>query len=528
MVRASTARPPKRRGAASCRALGWGWGWGWPWSGERALALALLSSGGGAAAAAATVGLVAQPAAAAEVRTVARTIGEGYMVRLPGPDGALVSRRRVVQYVNLGVYELLRPREPGQLRRDPDDGQLRLVSSMRLRHDFGTYQTQSTGDARALLQSQDGRQIDLLFGYLEGENLGGHVDLRLGRQFEMSGLDFYAFDGGWVRVRTPAHLAVEAFGGLQVDGSAVFGFPTFELDGTNGTGADDVASPMVGAAIAIDDVKFMDARIAYRRTWTPASLGKDELDSDGTLGLRPGVDQEIWSGTLALRLADGKLSPFTSARYNLGTSRLDDLGAGLTWSLTELHTVRAQYLRTIPAFDLDSIFNVFSVTPFEDVRVVYEVRPGPHWRLDARFQGRFFRDDPTATLESQPDQAVRFGGGGGAGAAYRRRRVAVRTDAYGLGGEGGMRVGGSVDARTHVIYDRLGVDTRGYVLYYKDEVDAARTGYSVAVQGGANLRLAHGIYLNAVAEELFTPFYRGAFRAFAILSVDWALRGGSR
>lgn len=514
MVRASTARLPKRHGAVPCRA--WGWGGAVLWG---ARALALVGSG--------ATGLVERPAAAAEVRTVARTIGEGYMVRLPGPEGALVSRRRVVQYVNLGVYELLRPKELGQLRRDPDDGQLRLVSSMRLRHDFGTYQTQATGDAQALLRAQDGRQIDLLFGYLEGENLGGHVDLRLGRQFEMSGLDFYAFDGGWVRVRTPAHLAVEAFGGLQVDGSAVFGFPTFELDGTNGSGADTVSSPMVGAAIALDDVKFMDARIAYRRTWTPASLGKDELDSDGTLGLRPGVDQEIWSGTLALRLADGKLSPFGSARYNLGTSRLDDLGAGLTWNLTELHTVRAQYLRTIPAFDLDSIFNVFSVTPFEDVRVVYEVRPGPYWRLDARFQGRFFRDDPT-TLGAQPEQAVRFGGGGGAGAVYRRRRVAVRTDTYGLGGEGGLRVGGSVDARTHVIYDRLGLDTRGYVLYYKDEVDAARTGYSVAVQGGANLRLAHGIYINAVAEELFTPFYRGAFRAFAILSVDWALRGGSR
>jgi hypothetical protein len=516
MVRASTARPPHRRGAGPCCT-------------RRALALALGGAAGlvSTLAAGLAVALAAGPAAAAEVRTVARTIGEGYMVRLPGPEGALVSRRRVVQYVNLGVFELLRPKEPGQLRRDADDGQLRLVSSLRLRHDFGTYQTRATGDAQALLQSQDGRQIDLLFGYLEGENLGGHVDLRLGRQFEMSGLDFYAFDGGWVRVRTPAHLAVEAFGGLQVDGSAVFGFPTFELDGTSGTGADGISSPMVGAALSMDDVEFMDARIAYRRTWTPASFGQDELDSDGTRGLRPGVDQELWSGTLALRLFHGKLSPFGSARYNLGTSRLDDLGAGLTWALTELHTVRAQYLRTIPAFDLDSIFNVFSVTPFEDVRVVYEVRPGPRWQLDARFQGRILRDETTA-LGTEPTQPVRFGGGGGAGAAYRRRRVAVHTDAYGLGGEGGLRVGGSVDARTHVIYDRLGLDGRGYVLYYRDEVDAARTGYSVAVQGGANLRLAHGIYLNVVAEELFTPFYRGAFRAFGILSVDWALRGGQR
>lgn len=509
MVCAFTARPcfaEPRRTAAGRAGCGW-----------LATVLGLAAALGGA-----------EPAAAAEVRTVARTIGEAYMVRMPGPEGTLVSRRRVVQYVNLGVFELLPPKEPGQWRRDHEDGQLRLVSSMRLRHDFGTYQTRATGDARSLLESLDGRQIDVLFGYLEGDNLGGHVDLRVGRQFEMSGLDFYAFDGGWVKVRTPAHIAVEAFGGLQVDGSAVFGFPTFELDGTAGTGADQVSSPMVGAAVSMDDVEFMDARFAYRRTWTPASFGEDLLDSDGTRGLRAGVDQEIWSGSLALRLAHGKLSPFTSARYNLGTSRLDDLGAGLMWAVTELHSVRAQYLRTIPSFDLDSIFNVFSVTPFEDVRVVYEVRPGPRWRLDARFQGRVFRDEVTGVLGTAPEKAVRWGAGGGAGAAYRRRRVGMRADAFGLGGEGGTRVGGSVDVRTHVIHDRLGLDGRGYVLYYQDEVDAARTGYSVAMQAGANLKLGHGVYLNVVGEEMFTPFLRGAFRAFGILSVDWALRGGRR
>ncbi len=474
------------------------------------------------------VGSVATPSQATEIRTVARTIGEGYRVRMPGPGGALISRRRLVQYVNLGVFELLPPKEADQLRRDADDGQLRLVTSLRLRHDFGTYVSRSTGTANVLLQSVDGRQIDLLYGYLEGDNLGGWIDFRLGRQFEMSGLDFYAFDGGWLRVRTPAHIAVEAFGGLSVDGTAVFGFPTFELDGTSGTGADRVSSPTVGTAVSLTDVKFMDARVAYRRTWTPSSFGEDLVDSDGSLGLMAGVDQELWSGTVALRLADDALSPYAAARYNLGTSRLDDLSAGLRWRLTELHSVRAQYLRTIPAFDLDSIFNVFSLTPFEDVRVVYEVRPGPRWRLNARFQGRFFHEQTTGVLGTEPEDAVHFGGGGGAGASYRRRRLGLRADAFGLGGEGGVRAGGSLDARTHVWYDRLALDGRTYVLYYRDELNAARRGYSVALQAGANLRLGHGVYLGVVTEELFTPFLRGAFRAFGTLSMDWALRGGPR
>lgn len=476
--------------------------------------------------ASAIVLLVPAGALATEVRTVARTIGEGYMVR--APRGQLLSRRRIVQYVNLGVLDILPPREPDQLRRDPRDGQLRIVTSMRLRHDFGTYQRDATGNAADLIQSLDGRQIDLLYGYLEGESIGGWVDFRAGRQLEMSGLDFYAFDGGWIRARTPAYIAAEAFAGFTVDGTAAFGFPTFELDGTQGTGADRVSSPMAGGGFSVVGLSFLDARFAYRRTWTPGSMGEDLVDSDGRLGLRPAVDQEIVSSTAALRLFHNKLSPFVAARYNLGTNRLDDLGAGVFWSLTEMHTVRAQYLRTIPAFDLDSIFNVFSTTPFEDVRVVYEVKPGPRWTIASRFQGRIFRAEETGDLGTAPGEPTSFGGGGGASAAYRRRRFAMRLDGFGLGGQGGVRAGGSADARTFVLYDRLALDTRGWFVYWKDDVTAAREGWSLALQVGGNVRLAHGIYLNVVGEQMFTPFLKSAFRALGVLSIDWAFRVGRR
>jgi len=467
-------------------------------------------------------------AAAAEVRTVSRTIGEGYMVRVPGPEATLLSRRRLVQYVGVGVYGILPPKEPGQLRRDPNDGQLRVHSSMRLRHDFGTFTRRATGSSDALLQGIDGRQIDLMYGYLEGERLGGWVDLRAGRQFEMSGLDFFAFDGGWIRIRTPAHFSVETFGGFSVDGGAVFGFPTFELDGTQGTGADDVSSPTAGAAVALDDVRWLDARVAYRRTFTPASMGESLVDSDGSRGLAAGVDQELVSGTMALRLAKGRLSPFAAARVNLGTARVDDISAGVSWSITELHSVRAQYLRTIPAFDLDSIFNVFSVTPFEDVRTVYQVRASERWTLYGRFQGRIFRSETTEALDTEPDKDASFGGGGGGGAAYRIRRFSLRGDGFGLGGEGGTRAGGSLDARTHVWWDRLAIDTRAFFVYYRDELDDSRRGHSVAIQAGTNLRLGHGVYFNVVGEQLFTPYYDSAFRAFAVLSMDWNFRAGRR
>lgn len=477
---------------------------------------------------AAVVLAVPSSSRASEVRAQSRTIGEAYMVRMPGPQGQLVGRRRLSQYVNLGVYELLPPREPDELRRAAEDGQLQIVSSMRLRHDFGSFVQSARGDGRALLASLDDRQIDLLFGYLEGRRLGGWVDFKAGRQFEMSGLDFYAFDGGWVRVATPAHIAVEAFGGLQVDGTSLFGFPTFELDGTQGTSADDSMSPMVGAAFSLDAVKFADARFAYRRTWSPESINGDIADVDRVPGVGTVVDQEIVSASVMLRLAKERLSPFAAARYNLGTSRLDDLSAGVWWSITDIHSVRAQYLRTIPAFDLDSIWNVFASEPFEDVRVTYQVQTSPHWAVYGRFQGRFFGADATAALGTEPEDETVFGGGGGAGTIYRRRRFGMRADFYGLGGEGGTRVGGSIDTRTHVWYDRLALDARFYGLYYDDDLQPDRTGYSVALQAGLNAKLAHGIYLNVIGEELFTPFLDHSFRVFGMFSFDWAFRVGQR
>ncbi|MBK6916727.1 MAG: hypothetical protein IPH07_04950 [Deltaproteobacteria bacterium] len=495
------ARGSRHRRAAHGRALPW------------ALVGALVSSAS---------------AQAADVRTVSRTIGEGYMVRQPGPEGTLLSRRRLVQYVGIGVYRILPPKRVDELQRAPEDGQLQVVSSLRIRHDFGTFRRSAQGASAGLLNAIDGRQLDMLYGYLEGRNLGGAVDFRVGRQFEMSGLDFYAFDGGWIRARTPAHLAFEAFGGFTVNASDILGLVDYAPDGTSNTPSDSITTPMVGAAFAMDSVKFMDARFAYRRTWTPERFGRDLEGTDGSRGLGRGVDQEFVTATLALRLAAGKVSPSFAARYNLGTDRLDDTSAMLSWALTDLHTLRAQYIRTVPSFDLDSIFNVFASEAIEDVRAVYEVRPGPYWTLYGRFQGRIFRADTTAALATAPDRRTRFGGGGATGFAYRRRRFAARGDLFGMAGEGGGRIGGDLDTRTHVVYDRLALDARLYAVGYRDDLVAARRGYSAALQLGGNLRMAHGIYLNLVGEQLFTSFYRSAFRALAMLSVDWAVRGGRR
>jgi hypothetical protein len=284
---------------------------------------------------------------------------------------------------------------------------------------------------------------------------------------------------------------------------------------------------MIGAAFSTSDTRTMDARFAYRRTWTPEAAAQRAIGDDA-LAAGPGVDQEFVTGTVALRLARERVFPSAAFRYNLGTGRVDDVSGALSWAITPLHMLRASYVRTIPLFDLDSVFNVFAIEPFEDARVLWEVRPNERWAVSARAQARFFRNRTTGELDQEPDQRLRVGAGGGAAASYRVRRFAARLDAFGLGGEGGARAGASLDSRTHLVWDRLAFDARTYFVWYRDDVDADRRGYSLAVQAGGNLRLAHGIYLDVVGEELVTPYLAPAFRLLGILSFDWAFRAGQR
>jgi hypothetical protein len=465
---------------------------------------------------------------------VSRTFGEAYVVRAPDPEGGLLRRRRIVQYVDLGVEELLPPRDPEDARRRPEDGQLRIVTSLRLRHDFGDYQREASGDAAELVASLDERQVDLMFAYLEAVGLGGVFDARVGRQVELSGLDFYAFDGAWARARTPANLAFEAFAGVQVDGTAVFGDPTWELDGTFDTAADRARSPMVGVAFGTWGIPWFDARIAYRRTASPVAWNRDLPRDADEPSFESGVDEELLAGTVALDLAKSRVTPYAAVRYDIPLDRWTDASVGLDAQLTERHGLRLLYLRSFPYFDLDSIFAVFAQTPADELRLALRIRSGPRWELLARTQLRLQRATTTAGSAAgaaiAPEEPVSLGAGGGASAAFRGRRFAARLDGFGAGGQGGLRWGGSVDTRTMVLWDRVGLDARLYGLRTRADTDdvGGRDGYGISLQAGASFEPFPGIHLQGLGEQLFTPSERLNARVMAIVTLDGRLRGRAR
>ena len=104
----------------------------------------------------------------------------------------MLTRRRLTQYLDLNVYDIAPARFRG------DDGSRNVIyfdASLRFETDFGGYMLgRPTGpdDIGELKQSQ----IDVLYAFIGGRNVGGRLDFQLGRQFHFDLVDFYAFDGG--------------------------------------------------------------------------------------------------------------------------------------------------------------------------------------------------------------------------------------------------------------------------------------------------------------------------------------------
>ena len=466
-----------------------------------------------------------RPSAASEVRVQTRTYGEAYTLRLTGLDRATVPRRRLVQYVNLGVYDLLPPTDASTLQRDPEDGQLRIVTSLRLRHDFGAYLQDAEQDAQRLVNAIDGRQVDVMYAFVEGTRLAGWLDARVGRQFSRTGLDFYSFDGGWVRARTPAHLGVAVSSGVMVRGADVLGAPNFELDGTDTSVRRRAVAPVVGAEVSLLEVPGWIAAVAWRQTFetAPNSAEQAEFDlPDGHVVL-----ESLLSARLAWRGPGGRLAVDSSIRYDFGVSAVTDGRIETRARLTDMHAASLSYQHTTPIFSLDSIFNVFDLSVVELGSATWDVTLAPRWQISSHGLVRIFRARAGSTRSSWGAPVEATSQGGGVTVAYNGRVRGV-VDGRAVTGEGGTRVSGFADLASSLLWNRLVLQGRFYGNYVDGEDRPWGQGWNAAVQGIARGNLWEGISLSWLVEPGTGSQWRWSFRTMLLLSMDWQVRGGSR
>lgn len=465
----------------------------------------------------------------------------------------------------------------------PEGPHVYFSSYLRIDHDFGDWGEgrlmvdNRVFDAVDLVPELEDELLDIemLYAFVAAERLaGGWLDLELGRQLSVGVLDWWSMDGLTARVHAPHDIDVEIFGGVRVRDASALGSATTELDGTGsgecaeyvegavpGSGAwrpIDIESPVsnrnfdndydlcpqrqqvmptFGGAIegGYERARAVSVwgRAEYRRSMSPepALLGApDRLDHEDTglypneLGQTPGWGTNEERVGASVRAAvgfagqRGQVAPHAAASYDLLTGSMDEAHAGVRLRYG-MHAVEPEVYYSASRFDGDSIFNVFAIDPYTDMRLTYDVRPA---RLPlsgyARTWARRYRP-----IDGEDGS---FASGVQIGAGYRRgRAVDARLDLFHEGGYGGRRTGG-FGAAGWQITPATGVRGRMGVVDRDEDGPGARNraifalrDTALALQAGASFRVNAGVMLHFMAEHDVSRHDRDQTRFLAMLDL---------
>ena len=523
---------------------------------------------------AAVIGAAA-PAHAYEFAMRARVIGQAYELRsfrLIGSE-RVFGRRRFVQTLALDIWDIGdRARERRRRGLAPRGPTVSFTGYLRLDHDFGDWTLGTLdldGDRVDALDAipelaSSTLALDLLYGYFSVDDIGGMIDVQVGRLLTFDALDVWSMDGVTVRARLPGRVAVEAFGGLRVRDASPLGTASVELDGTGGAGCREYVEgatpgtgswklidrsrvvtnralssdfeycpqrlewmPTFGAAIETWGWRDLHARVVYRRSQSP-SVGLigdvDRLDHPD-LGYYPndfgqapgwGVNEERIAGEVRGRISlgrgRGEVAPWAAARWSLLHHLADEAAAGVRLRWGD-HAVEPEVRYTFPTFDGDSIWNVFAIAPTSDVRLTWDLAP----------RGGRLRAFTTAWLRwyhgwsdgGEEVPAARAAGVVGAVELAATEAITVRVDGLHDDGYGGRRSGGAAAARWRG--ERLAASARLSVLDVVSDGDLPADALTGAVQGGLTWRLADGVAVHVTTELTSHCDQPLELRAFGVL-----------
>ncbi len=473
------------------------------------------------------------PARAYDFSVDVRTIGQGYQVRGFAPDGSneLLSRRRLTQYLDLNVFDI------GPDSWHGDDGGRNVFyvdASVRLDADFGGY-TLGAPTGLNSIQELNQNELDILYAFLGGRNIGGHVDFQLGRQIHFDLIDFYSFDGADVLFHATRTFGVEGFVGTEVRGTLPLSSPIYELDGTSAGSRDPATrpaqnselAPMAGAAlVAGAPAGPWSARLSFREIWSATA---NQLPGEPSSG----VNEEVVSLTATAAWRD-RIFLTGGVRYNVLFDELDDEQLALRVKLTPRQWLTLEHDFLAPTFDGDSIWNIFSTGAYRDLRASYELALPRGVKAYARGFARFYlatSDEiaPPGTPYAGQDVGAeapggRFAAGGSLGVAWRNLRAMVRADGYWDDGYGGRKAG--VDATTRIKV-REPIELEGRLTGYTWRNDVQPTpdssGVVFGAEAGGRLRLGQGVHLHLLVEDNVGTYYESQFRGLAMLELDAGL-----
>ncbi len=478
------------------------------------------------------------PAHAYEAEIDATSAGQAYQLKGASGDPVL-SRRRVMQTLSLGIYDI------GDTAKDGQGPQISFRARLRMDADFGMsveeYSLNRTSTTARFVPGLAPAPIDLMYGYLEARRLAaGRITLRVGRQYVVDPLGFYSFDGALLRVLTPAYVVVEAYGGFEVRGGLPLssalneqGIQRVDRTGYPSTGyasyQQAAIAPVYAVALESAGPTWIHGRVSYRKAW---NTGESFVGNNGSLGgpdtlgiydQRRVSSERLGFGAEAQPL--GLVDLRGSVVYDLYGRQLTTVQGGAELTLKKV-TLGVHYDFWRPIFDADSIFNVFGVEPMDDVTARVEVDPTDRFSLGADATMRRYRsDDAAAAANSRGSIAVAtdVGLGGGVRARYVWPTSRVSFHGSALTGNEGVRVGGDV-AFERVYRQRWLLDVRGSAFRFDDKlrVDAqglSRSTTSVGYVLGGGYKIDRDTNVQLQFEHDSNRLVGQRYRLLALLNV---------
>jgi hypothetical protein len=350
---------------------------------------------------------------AADFEVQADTALQGYEVASPWGD-VVLQRRRFLQTVGLGVYNLQGNNRPGE-------ADYRVVMMMRLNADFGvnghlgdkqsggetTYAT-AGGNGVRFVPGLEPAPLDLMYGYIEGRHVAhGLLGFKLGRQYVTDVLGWWSFDGGLVRLTTPFYVQAELYAGLEQRGGLPLSTSRFERQGAwrgshtgFGIGAalpsvtDYPAyqyaqpAPAFGFALESSGPRWLHGRLSYRHVYnTGTSVVSMFPDPIGggyrtVAGTRTSQERIGYAAEVAKNDLGGLKGGFS---YDLYNQLVATYFGGVEVHAGQHATLGADVDYFVPTFDADSIWNWFTKSPVTSITGRAAIRFTKRW--DATLSG---------------------------------------------------------------------------------------------------------------------------------------------
>jgi hypothetical protein len=429
---------------------------------------------------------VAPAASAVTFNVSADTIGHGY--QLVTSADQLLNRFRLSQYLGLGMHDLL------------SDGQYKLGITTLVRFDGTMGVSQVEQDRVAGLVPY---RFSIQQAYLYGRELADVVGFQVGRFLVADGIDFMLLDGGRVTLETPWYLGAEVIAGLEArEATNPITATQLELDGVRyieGSKLADLQTIVVGASLLTVDVPRTRAKFGYRRLFNPDGKVKQEK-------LALAAFHSFWS------YVDLELM----GSYDLYKATFDRVHAAVRAKPLDMLALDLQYIRLVPSFDADSIFNIFSTQPLNDMNFRAQLFLTQMSRLYAGAMVRLFTNEEWAGVDSLVSavggMAGYYQGFGEDGRIYAD--AALET------GYGGWRALLDVGGTWAVLPGTLELNGRFSTVFFDDELQPNLNAWSFGYQLGARYLIAGTAGITALAEHNFNRLHASQFRLYVLFDLD--------